>query len=130
MTDSARESGLFSSLRRLLGTALEIAQVRLELLGTEVEIEKRRLLEGLLWGAIALICLSVGILLLCGFLILLFWEGYRLPAIGVMTLIFLGSSVLLAREARNRLRNVKTMFKASLAELDQDRAGLRTPRQL
>ena len=75
MADSPLESGLFASVRRMLGTVLEIAQVRLELLGTEVEFEKRRLLDGLLWGALGLMVVGVGLVLACGFVILLFWEG-------------------------------------------------------
>lgn len=129
MSDPIQERGLFASLRRLLGTALEMAQVRLELLGTEVELEKRRLFDGLLWGAVALLVLGVGLTLLCGFVILLFWDGYRLAAMGVMTLLFLVGSVLLMREARHRLHNPNGMFNASVAELERDRAGLRASGQ-
>ena len=124
MNDPVQESGLFASLRRLLATVHEMAQVRLELLGTEVELEKRRLFDGLLWGAVALLVLGVGLVLLCGFVILLFWEGYRLAAVGVMALLFLVVGVLLMREVRQRLRNPTSMFNASVAELKRDRAEL------
>lgn len=129
MSDPVRESGLFASLRRLLATALEMAQVRLDILGTEVEQEKRRLFDGLLWGAVALLVLGIGLVLLCGFVILLFWDGYRLAAAGAMTLLFLAGSVLLMREARQRLRNPTSMFHASVAELERDRAGLQASNQ-
>ena len=124
MSGPVQESGLFASLRRLLATVLEIAQVRLELLGTEVELEKRRLFDGLLWGVVALLVLGVGLVLLCGFVALLFWEGYRLAAVGVMALLFLVGAVLLMREARHRLRNPTDMFVNSVAELKRDRTGL------
>ena len=124
MNDPVQESGLFASLRRLLATVHEMAQVRLELLGTEVELEKQRLFDGLLWGALALLVLGVGLVLLCGFVILLFWEGYRLAAVGVMALLFLAGGALLMREMRQRLRNPTGMFNASVAELKRDRAEL------
>lgn len=124
MSDPFHQSGLFASLRRLLATALEIAQVRLDLLSTEVELEKRRLLDGLLWGAVALMALGVGVVLLCGFIILLFWEGYRLPTVGVLALLFICGGALLMREVRLRLRNPAGMFNASVAELARDRDGL------
>ena len=124
MSGPVQESGLFASLRRLLATVLEIAQVRLELLGTEVELEKRRLFDGLLWGVVALLVLGVGLVLLCGFVALLFWEGYRLAAVGGMALLFLVGGVLLMREARHRLRNPTDMFENSVAELKRDRTGL------
>lgn len=129
MSEPVHESGLFASLRRLLATALEIAQVRLELLGTEVELEKQRLLRGLFWAALALMVLGVGLVLLCGFVILLFWEGYRLHAAGVMSLLFLVAGAWLMQQARAILRNPTGLFKASAAELEQDRAGLRAPGQ-
>ena len=127
MVNPAREGGIFSSIRRLLATALEMAQVRLELFGTEVELEKRRLFDGLLWGAVALMVVGVGLVLLCGFVILLFWEGYRLAAIGVMALLFLAVGAWLMREARKRLSSPTGMFDASVAELQQDQAGLGGP---
>lgn len=124
MANTAPESTLFASLRRMLGTLLEMAQVRLELLGTEVEFEKRRLLEGLLWGAVGLTVLGVGLVLACGFVVLLLWDGYRLPALGVMTLLFLGIGVWLLHDAKKRLYQHEHVFSQSVAELRRDRAGL------
>lgn len=124
MSDATRGAGLFTSLKRLLATALEIAQVRLELLGTEVEFEKRRLFDGLLFGGVALLLLGIGLVLLCGFTVLMFSESYRLAAVGVMTLLFLGGGALTMREARRRLRNPKSMFETSARELAQDRTSL------
>jgi uncharacterized membrane protein YqjE len=121
--------GLFTSLSRLLGSALEIFQVRLGILGTELELEKRRIFDGLMWGVLALMVLSVGIVLLCGFIILLFWEGYRLAAVGVMALLFLGSALLLMRHARQRLSSPKGMFDVSLAELKRDWSELQASSQ-
>lgn len=124
MSEPAHESGLFASLRRLLATALEIAQVRLELLSSELELEKRKVLIGLFWGAVALMILGVGIVLLCGFVILLFWDSYRLPAVGVMALVFLAGGVLLIRDVQKKLSSPGGVFNASATELEQDRAGL------
>lgn len=124
MSDPVKESGLFNSLRGLLSTALEIVQVRLDLLGTEVEFEKRRLFDGVLWGAIGLLFLGVGIVLFCGFVILLFWDGYRLAAVGVMALLCLAGGFVLMGDARRRLRNPSAIFNASMAELERDQAGL------
>lgn len=126
MSEPIKQSGLFASSRRLLATVFEMAQVRLELLGTEVELEKRRLFDGLLWGAVAVLTLGVGLVLLCGFVILLFSEGYRLTAVGVLALLLLVGSLLAMREARQRLRSPTGMFNASVAELERDRAGLQT----
>ena len=124
MTGPNQAGGLFASLRRLLGTVLEIAEVRLALLGTEVELEKRRLFDALFWVAMAVLVLATGLVLLCAFVILLLSEGYRLPALGVMALLFLGGGLLLLRQAQQRLRSPEGMFGSSLAELKRDQAGL------
>jgi uncharacterized membrane protein YqjE len=129
MSGPVQPSGLFASTRRLLATVIEIGQVRLELAGTEVEFEKRRILDALVWASVGLLLMGVGIVLLCGFVILLFWEGYRLAAVGVMTLLCLGGAALVIWHARERLRSPNGMFAATLAELKQDLAGLRASDQ-
>ena len=126
MSGSVPAHGLFASLQRLLATVFEIAQVRLDLLGTEFELEKQRLFAGLLWAALALLMLVVGLVLLCGFVILLFGEGYRLTAIGTMALLFLGAGVLLLLAARHRLYNRTHLFSTSVAELQGDRVGFQS----
>ena len=122
-------NGLFASAGRLLGTALEMAQVRLELLGTEIESEKRRLFDTLLQAIVGLQLLSVGLLLGCGFLILLVSDSYRLAALGCLALLLLGAGLLLLQSARQQSRNPKGMFSASATELEQDRASLRAGTQ-
>lgn len=122
-------SSLFASLRQLLATALEIAQVRLDLLSTELEFEKRRLFDGLLWAAAALLVLGVSLALFCGFVVLLFWESYRLTAVGVLALLFLLASLLLLRQARQRLRHAGGLLHASVTELKRDCVELKSTGQ-
>ena len=117
--------GLFASLRQLLATALEMAQVRLDLFLTEIEQEKLRVFDGLLWAGLALMLLGVGVILLCGFIVVLLWEGYRLATLGILTLLFLGAGGLLMRAARNRLRNPTGALGATVDELRQDLAELK-----
>lgn len=117
--------GLFASLRQLLATALEMAQVRLDLFLTEIEQEKLRVFDGLLWAGLALMLLGVGVILLCGFIVVLLWEGYRLATLGILTLLFLGAGGLLMRAARERLRNPSGALGATVEELRQDLAELK-----
>lgn len=129
MSDSVKKSGFFVSLRQMLATVLEIAQVRFDLLCTEIELEKRRLFYGLIWVALSLLALGLGLVMLCGFVVLLFWEGYRLAALGTMTLLFLVSGVLFLREARRHFFNPNGIFSESLAELERDKTGLKAPKK-
>lgn len=117
--------GLFDSLKRALDSLLQIAQVRLELLGTELEAEKLRLFDALLKAAIGLLLLGLAAVLALGFVVLLLWDGYRLAAIGVLCLLFGGGGAWLLSRARQQLQvDEGGPFALSLGELRRDRAGL------
>lgn len=126
--EPAQSGGLIASLRQLLGTLLEIAQVRLELISTELELEKRRWFDALWLAALAFVCIALGLVLLCGTLLLLFWEGYRLAAAAALTVLLLGGGALLLAQARRRLRQAGGMFSASVRELRRDRGADTPPR--
>jgi uncharacterized membrane protein YqjE len=128
MSAPGSQGGLFGSLRQLAGTAVEMAHVRLRILGTELEEEKLRLFDGLLLAALGLVMVSVGAVLLCILILLLFAEGYRLAALSVMTLSFIAGGVLTMRAGGQKLRGDGHMFKATLGELAQDHSALQ-PRE-
>ena len=121
----ASRAGLFESLRQLLHTALELAQVRLELLVADLQLEKLRLVDVALRALLGLLLLGLGLLLLIGFLLMLLWDGYRLPALGVLTLLCIGGGLLLLQAAKRRLREGDELFAATRAEFERDRAALR-----
>ena len=122
---AAPRTGLFESLRQLLHTALELGQVRLELLVTDLQLEKLRLVEVALRALLGLLLLGLGLLLLIGFVLMLLWDGYRLAALGVLTLLCLGGGALLLQAAKRRLRDGDEMFSATRAEFERDRVALR-----
>jgi uncharacterized membrane protein YqjE len=121
----ASRAGLFESLRQLLHTALELAQVRLELLVADLQLEKMRLVEVALRALLGLLLLGLGLLLLIGFLLLLLWEGYRLPALGTLTVLCLAGGALLLQAAKRRLREGDELLAATRAEFERDRTALR-----
>ena len=123
----ASRAGLFESLRRLLHTALSLATVRLELLATDLEIEKLRLIEVTLRALLGIMLLGLSLLLLIGFLLMLLWDGYRLPVLGVLTLLCLVGGLGLLHAAKRRLRQGEPMFAATRAEFERDQAALRPP---
>lgn len=126
MSDEAspRAAGLLASLRGLLLTGLALAENRLALLSNELEEQKVRIVHGLVMAVAGLFVLGVGLVLFCGFVLLLFWEGYRLPALAVLTLGFLGAGAWLLVSASRRLRTEGGPFRASVEELRQDRASV------
>ncbi len=117
-------AGLFASVRQMLATALEMAEVRLALFASEFEEEKLRIFQAAALAVLGLLLLTVGVVLLCGFVLMLFWEGYRLAALGVMTVAFVAAGILTVRAGMRRISGEGGAFRASLAELAQDRASL------
>jgi len=120
----ASRVGLFESLRRLASTVLELANVRLELLVTDLDLEKRRLVDVLMLVLVGALLLGMGLILFVGFVLMLFWDQYRLPALGVLTLCFSAGGAWLFHAARRKLRSGPALFAATSAELKRDRAAL------
>ena len=71
------------SLRGLATSLIEFTSIRLELLGIEAREEVLRLGELLLYGAIALVLLSLGLTFLAVLLTVLLWDSHRLLALAV-----------------------------------------------
>ena len=115
---------LARSLRGLAATLLGLAQVRLELLSVEAREEALRLGEILLYGAIALTMLSVGVAFLAIFLTVLLWDSHRLLALAVFATLFLSGGIVAAWVARDRLRQGSRLFTESIRELQKDRTKL------
>ena len=121
----ASRAGLFDSLRRLLRTSLELAEVRLELLVSDLEFEKLRFVEAALRALLGLMLLGLGMVLVAGFVLLLLWDSHRLAALGALALLCLGGGAGLLLAAKRRLQQGQGMLAATRAELQRDQAGLR-----
>lgn len=120
--------GLLVSLRRLGATTLELARIRLELLGTELEHQKLSILSALLWAALGSVCVGVGLVLLSGLVVLLFWDSYRLQAIAALVFAYFVVGALMLRYAVGQIQTPSGAFAASRAELARDHAAL-APRE-
>ena len=131
MTQSAGgeegREGLFSALKNLVATLLAIGKTRAELLVTELEEEKFRLMS--LWakaiGAAFLLALGVVMLVCC--IALAFWEQ-RVIVFGIFAALFVGGGLVLASSLKRQASQPSKMFKASLSELEADMAQLRRSR--
>jgi uncharacterized membrane protein YqjE len=121
MNDS---SGLMESSKRVVGTLLAIFQTRLELLSNEIEEERIRVRKMLYYGSIALFFFGVAIMLLTVFIVVLFWDSYRLQVIGGLTAIFFLAGLLVWNALRCVASGRSKLFATSLSELDEDRARL------
>jgi uncharacterized membrane protein YqjE len=123
---SSQSGGLFESGKRAVDSIVELALVRLELFTSEIAGEKMRVFDALLQATLGLVLLGLALVGVMGFAVLLFWEGYRLVAVGALTIIFAACGAGLLFRARNLLRgSAGGPFALTIGELQRDREGLR-----
>jgi len=117
-------TGILQSLRNLATTLVALLQNRLELLATDLEEERIRLLQLLFWAAAALFFFALGVLMITVLVVLLVWESHRFAGIVVLAVVFLAIGVGLAIVVRNRMHLRSRLFSASLDELAKDKDRL------
>jgi uncharacterized membrane protein YqjE len=123
-THADRGAGLLQSLRGLVATLLEVLQTRVEIAVNEFEEERERIRELVVFGSFALFFLGFGFLLLTLFIVVLFWDNYRVYAVGGFAALYLGLGILSAATLRRRLKTRPRLFATTLAELSKDREHL------
>lgn len=117
-------TGLLASARRLFATLLELGQVRLELLGVEIEDQKRRIISASIWAATGLVLLGAALVVLAAGILAYFWEVARWTAWASLLALYLTAGALALRQSFVRLRTEGGAFSASVAELARDRHAL------
>ena len=120
----AESGGLMESLRRLADTLLAIFQTRLELLSNEIEGERLRIGQMLLYGSAALLFFGLAIIMLTVFFVVLFWDSNRMLVLGGFTALYFVAGLLIWNALRRMAREKSKLFSASLAELADDRNRL------
>lgn len=112
--------GLLDSLRSLIATLVAMAHTRVELFGTEIEEEVRRVIALLLGGAMVLALASLALLFSGLVVIAAFWDTHRVAATAGVALGFvvLAGGSYLAVRARTRRRS--RLLSSTLDELERD----------
>jgi uncharacterized membrane protein YqjE len=123
-------SGLLGSLRQMLANLLALAQVRVELLTTELSAEVQRAVGVLVWAFVALFFGGLAVLMLALTVVIAVWDEHRLLAAGLFAAGFLVVTAVAAYMVRSRVRSRPRLLAATLEELRRDRdalAGERRP---
>jgi len=108
----------------MAGTVLAILQTRLELLANELDEERLRFEQTLLYAGIALLFFGLSIMLLTVFVVVLFWDSHRLPVLSALAGFFFVAGLLMWGALRRTAKKRHQLFSASLAELSDDREQL------
>lgn len=115
--------GLWGSAKRLLDTLLAVAQNRMELFAVELQEEKCRLVEAMLWAA-AVAAFGIMTLTVVTFAIVVrFWDSGRLTALVTLGILYLLGTAFAWRSLQKRLTS-RPPFNDTIAELKKDRSCL------
>lgn len=120
----AESSGILAALQRLGTHGVELLQVRLSLLGTELEAEKLRLAQALMGVGAALLLLGLALVMLSAGALLLCPEPWRWLLALLLGLAYGLGGWLLWQRVQAGLSAPGGMFATSLAELQRDRDSL------
>lgn len=112
------------SVKQLLSTLISIVSTRLELLANEVQEDRLRLTQIILFSVLALFCFGLGVLLLTVFVVVMFWDEHRLAVPGMLCIFFFALGTVMALMLRGKVQAKSKLFTASLAELSGDRKQL------
>ena len=115
---------MFDSLRSLLAHLLELLQVRLELLTTELSGEVRRAALILLYAFIALVFGALSLLLLAVTVGIALWSEHRLLAAAIVTGVFVAMTAGALWQVVRRIRGQPRLLAGTLDELRRDREAL------
>ena len=108
------------ALGRLGATLAAVLRTRLELAAIELEEESMRLLGYLLLSLLALFFVGVACVLLAFFVILMFWDSYRLQATLAMGALFAAIGVYLGAKVRASMASKPRLLAATIDELNKD----------
>jgi uncharacterized membrane protein YqjE len=116
--------GLLALLRRVLDTGLGTIQNRVELIGIELQEEKLRLVELLLWSAAVVFMAVLGVAVLTVAVALLVGESARPYVLIGAGVLYLAGAALAMTRLRARFKNGPLPLSETASQLKKDREWL------
>jgi uncharacterized membrane protein YqjE len=111
---------LFAAAGRIASTLVAMVGTRLELAAVEFQEDARRLLGYLAWSLLAVFLAAGAVMLAALFVILLFWDSYRLQAVAGMAALLAAGAGGIVMSVRSKLNAQSPLFADTLAELRKD----------
>jgi uncharacterized membrane protein YqjE len=111
---------ILAAAGRIAATLVAMVGTRLELAAVEFQEDARRLLGYLAWSLLAVFLAAGSTMLAALFVILLFWDTYRLQAVAGMAALLGVVALLIVSSVRSKLNAQTPLFADTLAELRKD----------
>src|SRR5258706_10867098 len=112
---------MLGPVREFARTLLSFVLTRTRLAATELEEQALRLIEILVWLAVALFFLGIAIVFAALLVVLLFWDSNRLLAAGLLTALFVSAGTCATLVARRVLREPPELPSATRAKIERSR---------
>jgi len=124
-TATRSTSGVLGALRALGDGLLGGVQRRLELFSIELQEEKYRLLQTVVWVGAAVFLAMLAVVFSSLALVYLFWDSARLAVLGGLAVFYTGALAVVLLVLRRFLRHQPSPFAATLHEFGKDRECMR-----
>jgi uncharacterized membrane protein YqjE len=114
--------GILTSLRNLGEGLLTSVQDRVELVSLELQEEKLRLTETMVWIGAAIVAIAMALIFVSLTLVYLCGQNLRLAALAALALAYSVTAVAIVAAFRRHLARQPRPFAATIAELQEDRS--------
>lgn len=118
---TVNESGITGSIKHLLESISEFLTTKLDLIGVEVQEEKRRVLELLVLAAAVLLFGVLSLTVLTFTIVVLLWDTHRIAALMSLSLTYLSICAILAARLKRKTCLTTKIFDTTVEELKKDR---------
>jgi len=118
------QENILSALKNLISTGTSIAETRLELFSTDVQIARSRLVNLFVMIMFTLFFLFFGLVMLALLIVIYSWESNRILALSLLTSGFLATGLILALVVIRSFKTMPKLFESTIAELSKDRKEL------
>jgi len=120
--------GIIDSVKQVGESALALLHNRLQLLSVELQEEKYRVIQALLWLSGGLILVFLGLLLGIGTIAVLVYAQWGVAGLAGLTVLLLVVGAIVLAVMWNRLKSGGMPFSGTLQELKKDSECLRRKR--
>lgn len=119
---------LSGRIRTLVASVLDLAGTRMQLMGTEAEIQLGRLVTIAALAIVAVLLLTLAVAFASALVVAAFWDTHPLGALAAVAAVHLLAALGCLAALRSRLRDGPRAFEATIGEFRRDIERLRAQR--
>jgi uncharacterized membrane protein YqjE len=127
-TSEPKAGGIIESVRRVGHSLIALLQNRLQLFSVELQEEKYRAIQAVLWLAVGGMLIFLGLAMGVGALGILVYTKWGVGGLGALTALLLVAGAIVIAVLWGRLKSSETPFAGTIRELKKDSEWLQRKR--